>query len=72
VFWGYSYLVVFLTLMEVVMIITVRCFYVPADLTFNTDDVVGEIFGEKDVTIYFEGSRIVLDKQHYLDEKNKK
>jgi len=57
------------------MIITVRCFFIPADITFNTEDVVLEVHTDYLTTLYFkgaEGSKIDVDKQHYLEEKNKK
>jgi len=57
------------------MIITVRCFFIPADITFDTEDIVLEVHTDYLTTLYFkgaEGSKIDIDKQHYLDEKNKK
>ena len=60
------------------MIITVKCFLIPADITFNIDDVIVE-FDEKDshaVVVFNTESEdpiaIAVDKQHYFDEKNKK
>ena len=69
-------MVVILTLMEVVVIITVRCFMIPADITFDTKDVCKECsFNGRGMELYFVESgesSIIVDRQHYLDEKNKK
>lgn len=62
------------------MKITVRCFEIPADVTFDADDVKSEVYPhhtdevlflhfDNDVTGFF--STIAVDRQHYLVEKSK-
>lgn len=57
------------------MKITVRCFFIPADITFNLDDVKMETkFPNNDIGLIltFKGNgTISVDKQHYLTEKAK-
>jgi hypothetical protein len=61
--------------MEVVMIITVRCFFIPADITFDTKDVCKECsFNGRGIELYFVESgesSIIVDREHYLAEKAK-
>jgi hypothetical protein len=60
------------------MIITVRCFLIPADITFDTRDVTVRYNMEDNyaVAIFNAESedpvKVCIEKQHYLDEKNKK
>lgn len=62
------------------MKITVRCFYYPTDITFNTDDILStRKVGENGLRINFKGkakdkygNSTTVDKWHYLDEKSKK
>lgn len=62
------------------MKITVRMFYVPADITFDLNDVKMEVkphhtnevlflHFDNDVTGFF--STIAVDREHYLAEKSK-
>jgi hypothetical protein len=59
------------------MIITVRCYLIPADITFDTDDVTVEISDGDDyvAVIFNEESEdpiaVSIDKQHYLAEIRK-
>jgi len=54
------------------MKVTVRCYYIPADITFDTSDIVEIVTDERSMTISFKGGVIVVDKQHYLDQIGKK
>ena len=57
------------------MKITVRCYFIPADITFDTKDVCKtSTFNGKGIELYFVESgeqSIVVDKEHYLAEKAK-
>jgi hypothetical protein len=62
------------------MKVTVRCYFIPADIIFDTDDVKLENT-EKElpnaIFIYFQCSEpffsyIVVDKEHYLEQIGKK
>jgi hypothetical protein len=55
------------------MKITVRCFWIPADITFDTNDVEIAVDTNKhSVCIFFKaGQSIEVDKLHYLAEKAK-
>ena len=57
------------------MKITVRCYFIPAEITFDTKDVCKAIsFNGKGIELYFVESGdqgIVVDKDHYLAEKAK-
>jgi uncharacterized membrane protein len=57
------------------MKITVRCFFIPADVTFDLDDVKMETNfynNDKGLILAFKGNgTISVDKQHYLAEKAK-
>ena len=61
------------------MIITVRCFFIPVDITFDTNDVVEEFYPRHysdSIVLMFKSdspffASVCVDKQHYLDEKMK-
>ena len=54
------------------MLITVRCYLIPADVTFDLNDV-HETYDQNNMTIvqFNNGQDIVVDRQHYLAEKAK-
>jgi len=59
--------------------ITVRCYFIPADVTFDLADVASEQSSDSEpdsITLYFRSggvfSLLTVDKQHYFDEKSKK
>lgn len=55
------------------MKITVRCYFIPADITFDTGDVRSTAKWDKNgiVIIFDDDEDIVVDKEHYLTEKAK-
>lgn len=54
------------------MIITVRCFFIPADIAFDTDSVTNENFyNDGSVKVWFGEDNVIVDSQHYLAEKGK-
>jgi len=54
------------------MKITVRCFLIPADITFDTDDIEEAINNSDATRIFFKGGlSIEVDRQHYYAEKAK-
>lgn len=55
------------------MKITVRCFFIPADVTFDVSDVDKETaYDKQGLELWFESGRsIVVDRQHYYEEKAK-
>ena len=57
------------------MKVTVRCYDIPADITFNRADVEAVIESEVDrnvVFLWFKDRLIAVDKYHYLEQIGKK
>jgi len=53
------------------MKITVRCYLIPADVTFDTKDIKQEIHGDDSTIIIFDGLEMIwVDRGDYLKRKN--